>query len=248
MPEGPDPVLYPDVVAAGDLRAALQTAFDTAGVALSAEHPGSPGWVHVGATVTVGDRFALVVCAEHVRAFTLECYRRGVVMARGSTDDLTDTATAIATFCSGAGVRDLVAACPHLESGGFAEAFERGEPEAIEYTWRRYCEPPPSRARWLVDLHDFLVAAAEEPRLRVLFPFTSHEFLGLRLSPRHDVRSRTVAWVRPFGDGRYLVSSDDDNRALQLADLKRWTGEPVPGVLGPAPAREAVALVLAVMG
>ena len=247
MPEGPDPSLYPDIIAAGDLRTALQNLFDAAGVALTVEHPGSPGWRHVGAVVRGDDGHALVTGALYERSFMLECYRRGVVMARGSTADLAETATAIATYCSGAPVRDLLAACPYLESTGFAEAFERGEAEAIEYTWRRCTTPPWSRRPPWAGLQDFLVAAAKEPRLRALFPFTSHEFLGLRPSPRRDVHTPSVAWARPVGDGRYLVSSDDDSRALALVDLRAGTGEPVPGILGPASAREAVALVLEVM-
>ncbi len=64
MPEGPDPSLYPDVVAAGDLRTALKNLLD----ALPVEYPAAPGWVHCGASVRVGDRHALVTCMGELQS------------------------------------------------------------------------------------------------------------------------------------------------------------------------------------
>jgi hypothetical protein len=51
-----DAVHYPDVAAAGDLRAALQGAFDAAGQPLCALHVPAPGWLRVAAEVRVDDR------------------------------------------------------------------------------------------------------------------------------------------------------------------------------------------------
>lgn len=242
-PAGPDLVHYPDVAAAGDLRAALQNTFETAGVPLRALHVSSPGWRRAGAEVRAGDRHVDVVLALNERVFTLQFWMRGVLMARGSTHDLTDAAGAIAMFLSGTGVRQFGASWPFASVSGFAEAFERGEPDAIDYRWGQYLDGPP--ARHMLGLRDFLAAAAGEPRLRALFPFTSHQDLGFRRAVR-ETQSRALAWVRPFGDGQYLIA-DADRRQLYTAGPVRktiWDGEPVPGALGPAGAQDSVALVL----
>ncbi|MEU8663939.1 DUF6193 family natural product biosynthesis protein [Actinoplanes philippinensis] len=122
------------------------------------------------------------------------------------------------------------------------------EAEVIGERWRRLLDVPPDRARYLHDLHDFLVAAADEPRLRVLCPFTSHLDLGFRRSVAESP-NRALAWVRPFGPGRYLIAGPD-RRQLHTPGpepVTTWGTPPVPGALGPAPARESVALVLTVL-
>ncbi|GIE77302.1 hypothetical protein Aph02nite_32520 [Actinoplanes philippinensis] len=122
------------------------------------------------------------------------------------------------------------------------------EAEMIGERWRRLLDVPPGRAPHLHDLHDFLTAAAAEPRLRALCPFTSHQDLGFRRSVA-ETPSRALAWVRPFGEGRYLIAGPD-RRGLHTPGpqpVTLWGTPPVPGALGPAPARESVALVLAVL-
>jgi hypothetical protein len=241
-------VHYPDVAAAGDLRTALQAELDASGRPLRALHVSSPGWRRVGAEVRAGDRHADVLLARDERQFLLNCWMRGVHMADGRTDDLGDVAAAIAVFLSGVGVRALVAAWPFVRTWGFAEAFERGEPDAITYRWRQYLELPPARARHLVDLHEFLTAAACQPRLRALFPFTSHQDLGLRRSVL-PLETLALAWVRPFVAGQYLIADADRRQLYSPGPVRRtlWGEEPVPGALGPANAHESVALMLTVL-
>ncbi|MGI5245158.1 DUF6193 family natural product biosynthesis protein [Dactylosporangium sp. CA-139066] len=254
-PAGPDPSHYPDVAAAGDLRAALQHEFDVAGVALRALHVSSPGRLRIGAEVRAADRRADVLLAPNRRIFLVSFWMRDVRMALGKAGELDDAAAAVATFLSGAGVRQLRAAWPFVRYGGFAEAFERGEAEefelrresedAIAYRWRQYLDLTP--ASHTFELHDFFVAAAVEPRLRALFPFTSHCHLGFRRSAS-DPASRALAWVRPFGAGQYLIAGPD-LRQLYPADVRRtmWEGESIPEALGPAGVQDSVALVLTVL-
>ena len=244
-PAGPDPLYYPDVAVAGDLRTALQNTFDAAGVPLRALHVSSPGWLRVGAEARAGDRHVDVVMAKDGRVFLLRFWMRGMRMASGSTDDLDDTAAAISMFLSGVGVRQLGVSWPFVSFGGFAEAFAHGEHEAITYRWRQYLDSPPARARYMLDLRDFLTAALGEPRLRALFPFTSHQDLGFRRSVC-DMPSPALAWVRPFGEGQYLIAGADRRQLYTAGPVRRtiWGGEPVPGALGPAGAQDSVALVL----
>ncbi|MBO3743188.1 DUF6193 family natural product biosynthesis protein [Actinoplanes flavus] len=231
MSAAPDPLHYPDIVAAGDLRTALQARFEESGVPLRAEVPSSPGWIRVGARVETGDRQVTVLMAVDDRAFLLDFWMRGVAMARGRTADLGEVAAGIGTFLSGAAVAVLGATHGFVTYGEFAEAFERGEPEAIALTWRRFLAKdgtaPPHRR----GLDGFLRAAAEEPRLRALYPFTSHWDFGLRPGVA-DAASRAVAWVRPVGD-RYLVAGRDRGDLDRIAD--------------PVGAHDAVALVLAAL-
>ncbi|BEL08236.1 hypothetical protein Q0Z83_064270 [Actinoplanes sichuanensis] len=235
---------YPDVVAAGSFRAALQNAFDQLGLRLKAEHVSSPGWVHTHAVVSDGDRHAYVHLMSGERAFVVDFWMSGMRMAEGSAPDLAPIAAAVDVYLGGADLRQLHAAWPFVKYHGLAEAFERGQPEAIEFTWRRMLTDPPRHDR-RDELRDFLVAAAEEPRLRALHPSTSHFDLGLRRFVRAP-QNPALAWVRPFGDGRYLIAGPDRRRLYTPGPIRRtiWDEEPIPGALGPAPAQESVTLVL----
>lgn len=250
MPEanGLDYSRYPDVATAGDLRSALQNEFDSAGMPLHAQHVESPGWVLTHAVVRADDRHVNIRMTSGDRAFGLDFWTPGFQMARSRTADLRDAAAAISMFLDGARLRRLGAAWPFVTFGPLAEAFERGEAEAIAFRWQRLLEPPPPRARHLHGLRDFLVAASGEPRLRALDVFTSHWDLGFRQSVR-DGQSRALAWVRPFGEGRYLIAGADRRQLYTAGPMRRtvWGTDPVPGALGPAPARESVALVLTAM-
>jgi hypothetical protein len=240
----PDPRSSPDIAGAGDLRTALQHEFDATGMPLRARHVSPPGWRHIAAEVCADDRHVDVHIAGDERVFLMSFWMRGVQMATGTTDSLAAVAAATATFLAGTRVRQLAAAAPFVSFGGFAEALERGEPEAITYRWQRYLDIDLARARHVRDLHDFIVAAAAEPRLRALFPFTSHQDLGLRRSV-HDPQSRTLAWVRPFGPDRYLVAGPDRRQLYSPGPVHTTlSGEaPVPGALGPADAQASVTLV-----
>jgi hypothetical protein len=231
---------YPDVVSAGSLRNALQNTFDGLGLRRQAAHVPAPGWFRTDAVVENGDRHANVHLTPGERTFAVDFWTSGMQMASGSASDLAHVAAAVDVFLGGADLRRLHAVWPFVEYHGLAEAFERGQPEAIDYIWRRMLTDPPRHG-----LHDFLLAAADEPRLRALFPFTSHFDLGFRRfvrSPENPV----LAWVRPCGDGHYLIAGPDRRQLYTPGPTRRtmWNEEPVPGALGPAAARESVALVL----
>jgi Family of unknown function (DUF6193) len=242
------PAHYPDVAAVGDLRTALQAAFGAADLPHCALHVPSPGWLRVAAKVRADDRHANVLMATNERLFLLDFWMRGVRMATGKTNDLHATAAAISTFLSGVGVRQFAAACAFVKSSAFAEAFERGEAEAIAHRWQQYRETPPARARHMQKLHEFLTNAAHEPQMRALFPFTSHQDLGLRRSVT-GTNEQALAWVRPFGPGRSLIAGPDRRQLYSPGPLRTdlWGEDPVPGALGPADAKHSVALVLTVI-
>ncbi|MFC4069230.1 DUF6193 family natural product biosynthesis protein [Actinoplanes subglobosus] len=238
---------HPDATAAGDVRVALQNAFDTLGVPLEALHSSSPGWARTHARAVAGDREAQVHMSPGARAFSIGFWTSGFNLAAGSTPDLAQAAAAISMFLNGAGLRQIHEAWPFMTYSDFAEALERSEADAIDFWWRRFLtrpRPPDRRG----DLHDFLVEAEAEPRLRALFPFTSHADLGLRRLVR-STPNTALAWVRPLGDGRYLIAGPDRRQLYTPGPTPKniWGEDPEPGALGPAAARESVALTLAVM-
>jgi len=198
MRGGPNPYHYPDIAAAGDLATALRSRLAGYGTR-------SVSWS--GAEVHAGDRFASVVMAEHERAFLVQMWMRGVQMARGETPDLDDVAGAVRLFLAGAPVRRLASAWPFTRFDGFAEAYEQSEHAAINYRWRQYLDISSTTSLSLLDLHAFLLVASGEPRLRALFPFVSHLDLGFRRSVSGSPDD-ALAWIRPHGDGRYLVTTD----------------------------------------
>jgi uncharacterized protein DUF6193 len=237
-----DHFLYPDVAAAGDLRALLQRAFDATGTPVRVRHEPTPGW----AGVEAGDRSASVSTATSSRAFLIRMWMRGVQMAHGSTGTPDRAAAAIGLFLSGVPVRHVAATWPFITFTGFAEAFERGEQHAIAYRWQEYLDVSSTRSLALLNLHAFLLAAATEPRLRALFPFTSHADLGFRRRVS-DPAELSVAWVRPHGEGRYLVTGPHRDRLGRPGPIRTPDLGPVPGALGPADPQASVALVLQAM-
>lgn len=204
-----DAVRYPDIARAGSLRAALQGEFDAAGHELTAQVPAAPGWRLIGATVradpSAADRAADLVMGLHERVFTVQCWTDGVLVTSGNTVDLRAAADAVWRWLSGATVRELRAASGFTQVSAWAEACERGA--AIEYTWERYREHP--------QLSAFVAAAAREPRLRALFPFTSMGTLGFR--PTVRTTHSTGPWLKPLPDGRYQVLGPA-GRELGVAD------------------------------
>ncbi|MEU6076253.1 DUF6193 family natural product biosynthesis protein [Micromonospora sp. NPDC047074] len=225
---GPDPALYPDIVQAGSLRAVLQAQFDAAGLAVRAQHLSSPGWRHTAAEVRSAERNADVVMGLRERAFCLQFWTRGVVMARGTTDELSAVTGSMHGWQSGMRVGELTSAWPFLSANGFAEAFERGDAEAIDHRWRRYHDNSPP-ASHLTRLHPFIALAFHQPRLRALLPYTSHWTLRFSRTVGHPY-SRELPSVHPLADGRYRVITTDGHE------------------LGTADAAGCVALVLTALG
>jgi len=219
----PDPELYPDIVQAGDLRSALQAEFDTAGLGVLAGHVSAPGWRYVAAEVRNAERDAEVLMGSQERVFCLQFWTRGVRMANGTTRELPAVAGAMHGWQSGMPVRQLVSAWPFLETNGFAEAFERGDAEAVDYRWRRCHENSPP-APQLARLQTFIAVAFREPRLRALLPYTSHGTLHFSRTASYPYSSDCPS-VQPLDDGRFVVTAADG------------------GELGTADAAGAVALV-----
>ncbi|MFJ8623931.1 DUF6193 family natural product biosynthesis protein [Kitasatospora sp. NPDC093550] len=220
MPEHPADALreyatlYPEVVHAGSLRDALQTAADRAGHALAVEPTSAPGWRHVAAQVEADGRTATVLMLRgDERDFRVTCRAHDIGMATGSVQDLSRAAGAVHTWIQGAGVRELTDRWPFLRTWELAEAHERGETEAIAVRWRMMQRGPAPRRD--ADFGELVRAAFEHRRLRALSPGRSMCWLTLSRSATYPV-VRDFPRTRPLGAGRYEVMFLD--RSVQEVD------------------------------
>ncbi|MDX2815221.1 DUF6193 family natural product biosynthesis protein [Streptomyces sp. PA03-5A] len=225
-----DPDLYPDLIAAAGLSAALEQAAAGLGADLVIVRDGGDAVLQARVATAVPDRDPLVVHTyAKERGFTFSGWSRGVELISGSTADLGDVVRVGAAWGDGTGFRDLHQRFSFLHPSERAEAHERGPAAEVELQWRRLHE----QAAEAPDFDGFrlLVQAAHaEPRLRQLFAFSSHWVLGFSARTGHP--SRLEVAIVPAHDGHPYRVKDH----LHLGD----------GVIGEvATAEEAVALAVA---
>ncbi|MFG1795845.1 DUF6193 family natural product biosynthesis protein [Nocardia sp. NPDC049149] len=190
--------LYPEVAVAGSLQAAMQAELDHAGYSLTASLTSSPGWWDCATRVGDNRRHVTTVAGSEQRWFTMEFWERGVCMAHGKTADLAGSAGAIGLWQTGSRLRELQAAWSFVRFGELAEAYERGDPVETQWNLHRQTRAPH------ID-HALIEAAYAQPRLRMLFPYTSHESLHLSRCTRFPF-TRDIPGITPLADGTYRVT------------------------------------------
>ncbi|MET9230492.1 DUF6193 family natural product biosynthesis protein [Lentzea sp. NPDC003310] len=104
----------------------------------------------------------------------------------------------MAAWLGGATARELAAAWPFADFVAVADAYESGD--EVEFRWQT------TRAGNQPGLDEFIAAAMRHPRLRPLYPFTSHWWMSFRVAP-HAYRLGGP-WVRALGGGRFAVTAD----------------------------------------
>ncbi|MBY8877992.1 DUF6193 family natural product biosynthesis protein [Actinacidiphila acidipaludis] len=226
--KAPDPVLYPDLVAAGGIDAALRRIASDLGLDLG-EVPGGAGYAGGGPARSGPDAYRqplTVHLASEERAFIVSGWSRGVELVRGRTPDLHQVARAAAVWRSGASLHELRALCPFVTFGELAEAHERGPADAVAVKWRQLRESlhggvPSPTVRSLVE------AAFAEPKLRQLYPFTSQRSLHFTTCTGYPF-TWVVPFVDPLQDGRFRVCGPSRRAVIGETDT----------------AEEAVALVV----
>ncbi|GGQ87345.1 DUF6193 family natural product biosynthesis protein [Couchioplanes azureus] len=227
MTSYPDPAdLYPDVAAMGSLAAALQAA--------AAEHGLSLGQVvaderqplyYAGVTSATPLRKDLGVTAGAVeRCWVITGWGQGIWLIGGSTQHLTDVARAAQLWRDGVPLRDIEQAVPFVELPRLAEAAEQGPAQVVATQWQLLREAA-DQAPW-PEYRELLDAAYAEPKLRQLYPYTSHWALKF---------STTTGY--PFSPNAVCVETQNGQFVVRTS----WDGV----VLGqPTTAEEAVSLVL----
>ncbi|SHM90642.1 hypothetical protein SAMN05216499_11654 [Actinacidiphila paucisporea] len=194
-------MLYPDLAAAGSLAVALaQCAADNGlnvGEIRTSRDGSSLTYAGVQSRNPRLDGFSVNLGSKQ-RVFLVAAWGQGVNLTNGSTRELTDLAVAAAAWREGVSLAELQSAAPFLEVGALALAHERGPEHAVAEKWCRYLEPDRYE-----DL-ELIRAAYDEPRLRALFPFTSHGSLLFSRCTGWPF-SRDVSAIYPLGGGRYAV-------------------------------------------
>lgn len=206
----PDPELYPDLVAAGSLAAALaqcaaDNRLDIGEIRTS--HGSSLIAAGVGSRNPRLDGFGVNLGAVE-RVFIVAAWGEGVNLTNGSTGDLTALTVAAAAWHAGVSLGELHDAAPFLEISALALAHERSPEDAVAEKWRRYLD---SGQR--LDL-EMIRAAHAEPRLRMLFPSTSHGSLHFSRCTGWPF-SRDVSAIYPLGNGRYTVHHRGEEFSLE---------------------------------
>ncbi|MEV4743588.1 DUF6193 family natural product biosynthesis protein [Streptomyces sp. NPDC049555] len=217
-----DPHHYPDLVAAGSLAAALALAADAQGLDLGPVLSDDADPLRTaGVTSTLPDREPCwIFIGSESRWFNINGSFQGVQLLSGSTSDLKELARAAAGWRNGARLRTIQKVAPFIEVTELAEAHERGPAEAVTVQWRlllmdlRQEAHRVSLARQTLALAE---VASAEPRLRQLYPFTSHWSLHFTTCTGFPY-SWDVPFVDPLRDGRYRVSGPSRGTVIGEAD------------------------------
>lgn len=169
------PELYADLQAAGSLAAALWQAAAEEGLDFGAVPTVSSNQllsVEIGEAPRFHRAPLAVMCGASKRSFLVSGWIRGVYTLNGGTSDLREVARAARSWQSGAPLADIQRDHPWIVVEEMAFAHERGPAEAVAMQWSRL------RAQMRDEQFDLGIRAAEaayaEPRLRQLFPYTSH--------------------------------------------------------------------------
>lgn len=213
QPLHPNAEFYPDLAAAGGLAAALEQCAADSGLDVGEIRTSHDGWSFLAAGVGSRnprlDRFNVNLGSAR-RIFLVSAWGQGVNLTNGSTSDLADLVVAAAAWYEGVSLAELRSAAPFLKVSALALAHERGPEHAVAEKWRRYLEPDQYE-----DL-ELIRAAHAEPRLRLLFPFTSHGSLHFSRCTGWPY-SRDVSAIYPLGGGRYAVQHRGEDFSMEPA-------------------------------
>ncbi|MFJ5710646.1 DUF6193 family natural product biosynthesis protein [Streptomyces sp. NPDC093105] len=189
MPTPPEPaVLYPDIAAAGSLAAALRAVADGAldDVPLTSPDDGPLTSATCGSVLPHRDAMRVSAWA-HERKWSVGA---GVPLldlplVHGVTDDLDQVARALRAWYDGRTPDEIHAAAPSVRPTGHLELVEPDPARMVESEWRYLrTEAAELDTPWAYAHRDLVEAAYAEPRLRALYPFTSHWALRFSTATR----------------------------------------------------------------
>jgi hypothetical protein len=172
----------------------------------------------------VADRFAQVTCAALERLFLFDLWSKSVSYGACQTDDPRAMADAIGAFVIGRlSVDEMSTRFPWIRFYPTAREHEAGR--LVEARWRSYLEAKSELGELLRSLVE---ACARRPRLRALFPFTSHETLLFSRTtgypydsmaacarPVYEPSSTRRRYVDSFVPGLFEVLVRDSGEPLQ---------------------------------
>ena len=209
-PEAAD--LYSDVLRAGSLADALNAELAKIGSPLRspASYYGHRSWSF--AEFSSGDRQAIVHTRRLKRRFLLDLWEDAILMASGSTPDVTDLAMAIERLLSTntEKVSQIVQGIAFIKLKRRALRYESRT--YVEDRWQKMLSDPFDEAgnelfHW-DELRDLIRQAAERPELRSVLPFTS--LFRFSVTRRRQLPEKGIPLIFALGNGRYRLMSDSD--------------------------------------
>ncbi|MET8265588.1 DUF6193 family natural product biosynthesis protein [Micromonospora arida] len=220
--------LYPEVAAAGSLAAALDAVAADHGLSLGsarASEWSSPlTWASVPSGSSVRDDLTVSASTDE-RRFRIEGWGQGIQLIAGTTGDLVEVVRAAHNWRSGMPLHDIRRSVPFVVLTRRGEVVEQGPAGVVaaEWQWLRQstseADGPNHRA--------LIEAASNEPRLRQLYPYTSHSVLNF---------STTTGY--PFSPSPVSLSAHGSPSNFRVWGRREVLGET-------ATATEAVALAAA---
>ncbi|MFE5676335.1 DUF6193 family natural product biosynthesis protein [Streptomyces erythrochromogenes] len=236
----PQPDPYPDLAAAGGLASALEGAAADLGVGIAVV-PGDWGpAISAGIAAPHPGRKPLSVrIGSRRRWFAVSGWSEGVELITGGTPDLHDVVRAGVAWGAGKSLAELTALLPFLHFGELAAAHERGPAAVVDVQWRLMREQAAIEAEF-PEFGLLVEAAHAEPRLRRLYPFSSHWTLGfaahtgspcppvVAVSPAYGGRPYRVR-ESPQGDCLAEAATAQEAVALAVARLPPGLGAAVAG-------------------
>jgi Family of unknown function (DUF6193) len=228
------PELYPDLVEQGGLADALQAALNKIGSSLSVSELDKSVPFVVHARIESGYRFSQIYIGAKTRMFSFDFWDRGVYLAHGATPEILEMTRSIDKWiASGSSTTELATAFRFVRVEPNATAYELGE--EVEMRWRNYLA---SLSESFPELNAFVNAAAAEPKLRQLFPFTSMSVFCFSRCTGYPF-TRDTPSVVPLGQDQYEVKSYSGKSlgrgnateavAIAVAALPFNCGPAVPG-------------------
>ncbi|MEV7584701.1 DUF6193 family natural product biosynthesis protein [Streptomyces erythrochromogenes] len=233
MSREPDPaVLYPDVAAHGSLAAALQAAAAEHGMSLPLAVTPSDPLRHATITSVAPHRHSSYVTAwHHERRWSVYGSSNDRLMICGNTKDVRALPPVIRAWAEGAGLDDIrQAAAFDLLTGRF-EVPDNNPADVIASEWQWLLKDADD-ADW-PQYQALIESAHAEPRLRGLYPFTSHWALSFSNTPEPPFSPPFVSISSPREAGDYTIREWAGGPALHHVPT---AGEAIAIAVGRIPA------------
>ncbi|WP_238011395.1 DUF6193 family natural product biosynthesis protein [Dactylosporangium sp. AC04546] len=209
----PDPAdLYPDVAAMGSLAAALQAVAVDRGLSLGevVVHQREP-LRYASVLSTTPLREPLEVGAGHIeRRWSINGWGQGIWLVSGTTQDLVEVVRAAQGWRDGTSLHDIRRSVPFVELTQLAEAAEQGPAQVVAAQWQ-WLRQDAEDASW-PEYRALVEAAYAEPKLRQLYPYTSH--WSLRFSTTTGFPFSPDVVCVATSDGKYVVKASWEGAVL----------------------------------
>jgi hypothetical protein len=225
MREEPDPaVLYPEVAVRGSLVAALQAAAADQGLSLTMIATPSDPVRHATAPSVLPHREALFVAAWNFeRRWWVSGSANNGLLISGTTPDLHQLPKVVLGWAEGASLDEIAQAAPFDVLTGRFEVPDGNPADVIAAEWQ-YMLKDAQQSDWPEYLA-LIEAAYAEPKLRVLYPYTSHWALNFSATPYPFTPSFATLVASRGGDytvkewwnGPALAQVTTPNEAISIA-------------------------------